>query len=72
MHEAALIELGSRIREARKAAGWTQEQLAMQAGVDRSYMGGVERGARNLTFTMLCQIAAALHCDIAALTRDLP
>jgi transcriptional regulator with XRE-family HTH domain len=72
MHEAALTELGNRIREARKAAGWTQEQLAMQAGVDRSYMGGVERGRRNITFTMLCQIAAALERDVASLTRGLP
>ena len=37
-----LHELGSRIRERRKALGLTQEDLAAKAGIDRSYIGGVE------------------------------
>ncbi len=64
--------LGSRIRERRKARGWTQEELADRASIDRSYIGGVERGERNLTFSVLCQISAALECDVAALTANLP
>lgn len=50
----------------------TQEDLAHESNIDRSYIGGVERGERNLTFTMLCKIARALHCDVAALTKGLP
>jgi len=54
------------------AAGMTQEDLADESDIDRSYIGGVERGERNLTFTMLCKIARALRCDVAALTKGLP
>lgn len=50
----------------------TQEDLAHESDIDRSYIGGVERGERNLTFTMLCKIARALRCDVAALTKGLP
>ncbi len=67
-----LIELGQRIRAARKALEMTQEDLADASEIDRSYIGGVERGQRNLTFTMLCKIAAALRCDVASLTEKLP
>lgn len=67
-----LETLGIRIRQARKSLGWTQEELAATAGVDRSYIGGVERGERNLTFTILCEICAALKCDVATLTSNLP
>lgn len=67
-----LRELGSRIRKLRKEAGFTQEQFADAAELDRSYIGGIERGERNITFTVLCQIAKALHVDIADFTSDLP
>jgi transcriptional regulator with XRE-family HTH domain len=67
-----LEELGKRIRERRRARGWTQEDLASKADIDRSYIGGVERGERNLTFTILCDICSALECDVASLTKDLP
>ena len=69
---AVLERLGSRIRQMRRDLGWTQEELAAKADIDRSYIGGVERGERNLTFIMLCDIATALGCDVAALTEDLP
>lgn len=72
MKTAVLEEFGSRIREKRKAYGWTQEELAAKAGIDRSYIGGVERGERNLTFTILCEICSALGCDVATLTKGLP
>jgi len=67
-----LVTLGSRIRAARKSIGWTQEDLAHESGLDRSYMGGVERGERNVSFLSLCQIAQALHKDIAFLTKGIP
>ncbi len=72
MNSVDLKTLGSRIRARRKSLGWTQEDLADKAGIDRSYVGGVERGIRNLTFTVLCQICAALGCDVAAITHDIP
>jgi transcriptional regulator with XRE-family HTH domain len=67
-----LPQLGQRLRTHRKALGWTQEELADRAEIDRSYVGGVERGERNLTFTVLCQLCTALGCDVAELTHDIP
>lgn len=72
MENDVLKSLGARIREKRKTMGWTQEDLASAAQIDRSYIGGVERGERNLTFSVLCQICSALQCDVAALTAGLP
>lgn len=72
MEDTVLKELGNRIREKRKEFGWTQEELADKADIDRSYIGGVERGERNLTFTILCEICLALNCDVADLTKGIP
>lgn len=66
------VSLGDRIRLARKEKDWTQEDLAHEAEIDRSYIGGVERGERNVTFLMLCRIAWALGRDVASLTHGLP
>lgn len=52
--------------------GWSQEELVLAADIDRSYVGGVERGERNVTFTVLCRLCEALRCDVAALTGGLP
>ena len=70
--EAILRELGSRIRAQRKRIGLTQEELALVAGVDRSYFGAVERGERNITFMVLYRLCIALRCDVALLTSGLP
>jgi transcriptional regulator with XRE-family HTH domain len=68
----SLQSLGERIRKLRKDKGLTQEELAHKSEIDRSYIGGVERGQRNLSFTKLCEIAEALECDVAELTRGIP
>ena len=73
MDEGAILdELGRRIRAQRKRIGLTQEELALVADVDRSYFGAVERGERNVTFTVLCRLCLALQCDVALLTGGLP
>lgn len=56
----------------RKLIGLTQETLALVANVDRSYYGAVERGERNVTFTVLCRLCIALQCDVALLTNGIP
>jgi transcriptional regulator with XRE-family HTH domain len=70
--DPSLKEFGERIREARKSKGLSQEALAFAAGIDRSYMGGVERGERNLSFKKMCHIADILGCDLGTLTKGLP
>ena len=67
-----LLKLGLRIRVCRKVLGWNQKDFSEQCGLDRSYFGGVERGERNLSFFILCQICAGLNCDIAAVTKGIP
>jgi transcriptional regulator with XRE-family HTH domain len=58
--EQVLVDLGVAIRSARRGMGLSQEALAAEAGLDRSYMGGIERGEHNLTAMNLLKIAAAL------------
>jgi transcriptional regulator with XRE-family HTH domain len=53
-----LVYLGNAIRAARKRSGLTQEALALESGLDRSYVGGVERGTRNVSYLNLLRIAA--------------
>lgn len=67
-----LLKLGLRIRASRKVLGWSQQGFSKECGLDRSYFGGVERGERNLTFSVLCQICSGLSCDIAAVTKGIP
>ena len=48
------------VRRARKAASLSQEELALEAGLDRTYISQVERGKRNVTIVVLARIAKAL------------
>jgi transcriptional regulator with XRE-family HTH domain len=66
-----LRALGSRIRTLREAKGWSQEELADRAAVDRSYMSGIERGVRNPSALKLADLARALGVPTASLfTKD--
>lgn len=56
----ALVGLGAVIRAERQAQGLSQEALADKANIDRSYMGGVERGEHNIAIMNLLKIADAL------------
>ena len=67
-----LLRLGRRIRRARKLLSLSQEGFATKCGLDRSYLGGVERGDRNVTFGVLCTICDGLTCDIAAVSKGIP
>ena len=57
-----LITLGAAVRARRMALALSQETLADAAGIDRSHMGKIERGERNVTFLNILRIATALHC----------
>ncbi len=64
--------LGIGFGRARKARGLSQEDLALKSDVDRSYVGGIERGTRNPSVITLCDLAETLDMDLGTLTRDLP
>lgn len=63
----ALVALGKAIRAERLAHGLSQEALADKAGIDRSYIGGVERGEHNIAIMNLLKIADALGFKISEL-----
>ncbi|MVF12328.1 helix-turn-helix transcriptional regulator [Ketobacter sp. MCCC 1A13808] len=67
MKDARLVAFGQKVREIRKSKGLSQEALADIAGVDRSYMGHIERGEKNITLTKIYQIAEALNIDASEL-----
>ncbi|WP_083989511.1 helix-turn-helix domain-containing protein [Paraurantiacibacter namhicola] len=67
-----LTQIGSRIRARRGELLLSQEALADAAKIDRSHMGKIERGERNVTILNLAKIAAALGCELAQLVSDGP
>ena len=58
--DPVLLALGEAVRRARKSIGLSQEALAIDADLDRSYVGGIERGEHNLTIMNIAKIATAL------------
>lgn len=63
----ALIKIGQRVRELRKAKGFSQEEFAYEVGLDRTYMGSVERGERNIASINLIRIAKILKVEVGDL-----
>ncbi len=63
----ALIKVGKKIRELRKEKGFSQEDFAYEVGLDRTYMGSVERGERNIAAINLIRIAKTLKIEVGAL-----
>jgi len=58
---AILLAFGQRIRELRKQKSLSQEALALSCDLDRTYIGGVERGERNLSLINIYKVARALN-----------
>lgn len=58
--DGRLLRIGETIRNERRRSGLSQEALADEAGLDRSHLGRIERGERNLTLLNLFRIADAL------------
>lgn len=59
----SLLKLGNAVRARRKMLDLSQEALADAAGIDRSHMGKIERGERNVTFLNIVRIATAMQCS---------
>lgn len=67
----ALVKLGKKIRELRTEKGFSQEDFAYEVGLDRTYMGGVERGERNIAALNLMRIAKSLKIEVGELFPSL-
>jgi len=65
----ALVSLGKTIRSLRAERKISQEALAHEANLDRSYMGGIERGEHNITILNLMKVAEQLDLKISELFK---
>ena len=70
VEEPSLVALGLAIRQARKVRGISQEELAHQSSIDRSYMSSIERGKQNPGIISVFRIAAALNMKTADLMAE--
>lgn len=66
------VLFGERVRQFRSRVGLTQEQLGRAAGLHRTYIGGVERGERNVSLHNILRLAGALRVDASELVTGLP
>ncbi|MDY6941258.1 MAG: helix-turn-helix transcriptional regulator [Cyanobacteriota bacterium] len=71
MQTNLLVQLGLRVRELRKSRGLSQEAFAAECGLDRTYIGGVERGERNITIRSLAAISNGLGISMSELLLGL-
>lgn len=65
--EAIKAAFGQRVRELRTAKGLSQEALALACDLDRTYIGGIERGERNVSLVNIEKIATALGVRVREL-----
>ena len=66
-----LERFGQRVRELRKEQGYSQERFAAACGLDRTYIGGIERGERNVALRNIEVIAQTLGITLAELLDEL-
>ena len=66
-----LLILGNNIKQLRKAKGLSQEGLADISGLHRTYIGGIERGERNVSIINIARLALALEVDASRLVRGI-
>ena len=66
-----LVKFGERVRELRKKQGFSQEGFAHECKMDRTYLGGIERGERNLALINIERIAKALDMTLSQLMKGL-
>lgn len=59
--------LAVNMKRLRKERGWSQEALAAEAALDRTYISGIERRVKNPTITVVERVAAALRCSLGEL-----
>ena len=71
MSDDILKKFGERVRTLRQAQGHSQESFAGECGLDRTYLGGIERGERNLALRNIQRVADSLGMSISELTEGL-
>lgn len=69
--EAILKRFGANVRARRESRGVSQEAFADEAGLDRTYIGGIERGERNPTLLSARRVARALNATLSELCKGI-
>lgn len=69
--QAILVRFGTRVRELRVSKGYSQEAFAARCDLDRTYIGGIERGERNLALRNIESIAKGLDMSLSELLMGL-
>lgn len=69
-HAPELVAFGQAVRARRTDLGMSQEALAHEAGIDRSYISSVERGGQNIGLVLAVQVAHAMGVTLAELIAD--
>ena len=62
-------QVGLNLKRIRKERGWSQEEFAFESGLHRTYISGIERGARNPTIVILARLAETLHVAVEQLVK---
>ena len=62
-------QVGRNLKRIRKEKGMSQEELAFESGLHRTYISGIERGARNPTVLKLAELAKTLRVSVDQLVR---
>jgi len=61
---------GKKISELRKEKGFTQEKLALEANIDRTYISDIEKGNRNISLEILDKLSKTLNIHISQIFKD--
>ena len=62
--------VGTNVRKVRQAKGWSQEQLSLETGVDRSYLSELESGKKNVGVEVLAKLANGLGVHVTEFFKD--
>lgn len=62
---------GDRVRSLRREKGWSQERLARESGLGRSFTGAIERGEKDLRIRTLCKLSIAFQKTLAELMQGI-
>ncbi|MDD2446013.1 MAG: helix-turn-helix transcriptional regulator [Clostridia bacterium] len=70
MSKTTLEKFGEKVREERHEQGFSQEELALRAGVHRTYIGMIERAEKNITLENIEKVAKALGLKLSEFFKD--
>jgi transcriptional regulator with XRE-family HTH domain len=63
------VKFGIKVKELRIKKGWSQEKLALNSNIDRTYIPSIEAGKRNVSIIVIEKIATALNVEIIELFK---